>query len=135
VLTRYTRQMVDHFEPEAILDPQAQRRLRGILEKIDYTAFASNREVLGATLHTLEEERLQHLAVAAAQARGRWVTAALAVAERDTAPTADDVERLAVLRAAYEEFAGAYEALRRMVERGYVTLTTSAPRKASKTAS
>ena len=40
----FKRQSHDHFEPQDDSDPAAQRRLRGHLEQIDYTAFASNRE-------------------------------------------------------------------------------------------
>ena len=35
-------------------------------------------------------------------------------------PSADQIDKLAHLRSAYEELAEAYDALRRMVERGYV---------------
>ncbi len=40
------RVSLDHFEPQETTDPQAQRRLRGQLEQIDYTAFAANKEAL-----------------------------------------------------------------------------------------
>ena len=120
--SRYAKHRSEHFEPEADLDPETQRRLRGILEKIDYTAFASNREVLGSALRAVEEDRLQRLAVAAAQARALWVSAGLEIADTGSAPSPAEVERLAGLRDAYDEFSAAYEALRRMVERGYVKL-------------
>ena len=122
MFTRYVRPHAEHFEPQADIDPETQRRLRGILERIDYTAFASNQQVLGASLRTVDEARLQHLALAAARCRAQWVTAALEVAE-DAKPEA--AERIARLRIAYEEFAAAYEALRRMIERGYVKLAPS----------
>ena len=41
--TQNVRRPHEHFEPEAELDPQAQRRLRGQMEQIDYTVYASNR--------------------------------------------------------------------------------------------
>ena len=68
IMTSSTRRTGDHFEPTDV-DPQVQRRLRGYLEQIDYTAFASNKAVLGATLARVEGERFQRLAVAAATAR------------------------------------------------------------------
>jgi hypothetical protein len=49
IMTSSTRRTGDHFEPNDV-DPQVQRRLRGYLEQIDYTAFASNKAVLGATM-------------------------------------------------------------------------------------
>jgi hypothetical protein len=48
-VTNRTRSRHDHFEPQDI-DPHAQRRLRGHLEQIDYTAYASNQAVIGQAL-------------------------------------------------------------------------------------
>ena len=123
----FRRTSSDHFEPEVTDDPQAQRRLRGQLEHIDYTAFASNREVIGASLGHADAAKFQRLAVAAALARTRWVSEALAVAGPNGL-TAEQVERLTMLRGAYEELTEAYEAMRRMVERGYLTYRTEAGR-------
>jgi hypothetical protein len=41
--------------------------------------------------------------------------------ESGAAITAEQTARLATLRTAYEELAEVYEAMRRMVERGYLT--------------
>lgn len=122
MMTRYYRSPIDHFEPESSLDAASARRLKGVLEKIDYTAFASNKAVLGAALETIDEGRFQKLAFAAAQARARWVASAVKAADHAHAMTPAEVAELAGLRAAFDEFAAAYEALRRMVERGYVKL-------------
>lgn len=113
------RRGLDHFEPEDV-DPQVQRRLRGTLEQIDYTAFASNKALIGQTLGHVDATHFQHMAVAAAQARAQWVAAAVAMTETAHTPAPDQIARLAQMRMAYEELAEAYEALRRMVERGYV---------------
>ena len=80
IMTSSTRRTGDHFEPTDV-DPQVQRRLRGYLEQIDYTAFASNKAVLGATLARVEGERFQRLAVAAATARAKWVAESAAMTE------------------------------------------------------
>lgn len=120
-VTSSVRRTRDHFEPEASLDPHEQRQLRAHLEQIDFAAFAANREILGKTLQHADIAKFSRLAVSAAQARARWVSAAMAMADKQEPPSADDVNRLTVLRNAYEELAEAYEALRRMVERGYVS--------------
>ncbi len=119
--TSNVRRTSDHFEPEAALDPQAQRRLRGHIEQIDYTAYASNREVIGQVLGQADMARFQKLAVAAALARGQWIAAALAMTEAAQPLTPGEAARLAALRAAYEELTEAYEGLRRLVERGYLS--------------
>jgi hypothetical protein len=122
-MTASTRSRRDHFEPSDS-NPQEQRRLRGHLEQIDYTAFVSNREVIPqvmglGTNHT-EPAAFQRLAVAAASARARWISEALRLTEQGHAVAPHDAERLAALRQVYEELSEAYEGLRRMVERGYL---------------
>ena len=110
----------EHFQPEDSIDPKAQRALRGSLEQIDYTAFAANKEVLGAVVGRAEAGQFQRLGLSAAQARARWVAAALAMTQAGHAPSREQVAELAHLREAYEELAAVYDALRRMVERGYL---------------
>lgn len=116
---------LDHFEPEEISDPQHQKRLRGQLEQIDYTAYVSNREVIAHDLGAADAGKFQHLAVAVAHARVQWVREALAMTKAGVALTCEQVESLACLRAAYEELTEAYEAMRRMVERGYLAYGTA----------
>lgn len=118
-MTSTVRKVRDHFEPEANLDPQEQRALRGHLEQIDYAAFAANKEVLAKTIGHADLARFQRLAVAAANARARWVNSAIALSQKPEAAP-QEVAQLATLRAAYEELTEAYDALRRMVERGYL---------------
>ena len=80
IMTSSTRRAGDHFEPTDT-DPQVQRRMRGYLEQIDYTAFASNKAVLSVTVPRVEGEQFQRLAVAASTARARWVTEAVAMTD------------------------------------------------------
>ncbi|MFZ5669030.1 MAG: hypothetical protein ACOY4K_06025 [Pseudomonadota bacterium] len=112
----------DHFEPEADADPQAQRRMRGLLEHIDFTAYAANKQVIGQALGMADARKFQRLATAAAAARATWVAQALAISAGGGKMTPADLAQLAHLRTTYEELTHAYEALRRLVERGYVTM-------------
>lgn len=120
IVTNTTRRSLDHFEPEAALDPAAQRKLKGQLEQIDYTAFAANREIVGHMLAHTDLERFKRLAAAAAHARARWIAMAVAATEKGAAPTSEQINQLALGRRAFEELTEAYEAMRRMVERGYL---------------
>ena len=124
ILTGSTRRSRDHFEPQDS-DPQEQRRLRGLLEQIDYTAFISNREVIAASLSVIDAAMFQRLAVSVATARTKWVSEALRLSESGSPVTPDQTARLTAFRSAYEELSEAYEGLRRMVERGYLTLRTA----------
>jgi hypothetical protein len=126
-LSSYRRTVSDHFEPEQNLDPQAQRKLRGQLEQIDYIAFASNREMISQTLGVADALKFQRVAVAAAHARTRWVAEALAATEASHALSPEQVGRLSSLRSAYEELREVYEAMRRMVERGYFSFDAASP--------
>ena len=120
IASTYRRAAHEHFEPGDDLDPQSQRRLRGHLEQIDYTAYAANREVVGAMLGTTDAQKFQKLGVAAAQARARWVAAALAATDSGQPPSHETIEKITRLRMAFEELTEVYDAMRRMVERGYL---------------
>ncbi len=121
IQTNSYRRQRDHFEPQDI-DPQEQRRLRGLLEQIDYAAFISNREVVGQMLPGVTAGQFQKLAVMTSSARAKWVAEGLRQAESGAPSTPDQIARLTSARLAYEELAEVYEGLRRMVERGYVTM-------------
>ncbi len=121
------RRMADHFEPESD-DPITQKRLRGHLEQIDYTAYAANVSVMRPVVGEADSARFQRLAVAAAQARAHWVAEALAISETSGGVlSAAQAAKLAALRNAYQELTEAYEALRRMVERGYIAYHWTRP--------
>ena len=115
------RSPADHFEPDDHVDPKAQRQLRGQLEQIDYTAYAANKKVLTAALGRAEATKFERLALATAAARTQWVATALSITEGGLPPSREEIERLAQFRMAYEELTEGYAALRRMVERGYLT--------------
>ncbi len=118
-MTSTVRKVRDHFEPEIELDPQEARALRAHLEQIDYAAFAANREILAKAVGTADLARFQRMAVATANARARWVATAIAMSQKpDVSP--QEVAQLTTLRCAFEELTEAYDALRRMVERGYL---------------
>ncbi|HZV83455.1 MAG TPA: hypothetical protein VFF48_00570 [Brevundimonas sp.] len=121
IQTASYRRQRDHFEPQDA-DPQEQRRLRGLLEQIDYSAFVANREVIGSMLPKLDAAAFQKLAILTATARAKWVSESLRQSESGAPSTPDQIARLTSARIAYEELAEAYEGLRRMVERGYAAI-------------
>jgi long-subunit acyl-CoA synthetase (AMP-forming) len=123
----FRRSQDDHFLPEAETNPAAQKRLRGQLEQIDYTAFASNGAVVAQLVGSLDSGRFQRLAIAAAHARARWVAEALAISERSHDVTIEQTAHLGALRQTFEELTEAYDAARRMIERGYLSFTTNGP--------
>ena len=123
------RSNYDHFEPEMSDDPAVQKRMRAQLEQIDYTAFAANRAAIAHTLGGghVPASKFQRLAVAAAQARAAWAAQALTYADAGKPMEPGETARLSLMRETYVELSDAYEALRRMVERGYLTVEATAP--------
>lgn len=119
--TSTVRSSLDHFQPEMNDDPQAQRRLRGQLEQIDYASFVASRDAIASKLGRVSAERFRKLAEATGRARAEWAGAALALSESGRALTSAESGALTLMRETYQELAEAYEALRRMVERGYLT--------------
>ncbi|ANP48072.1 hypothetical protein [Candidatus Viadribacter manganicus] len=126
IVSNSTHLRSERFEPEPVLDPSEQRKLRGHLEQIDYAAFAANRTVVAQALGRIDLTKFEHLAVAAAHARARWAAAAIAMTEKGANLTPDQVAQLGVLRKTFEELTEAYDAMRRMVERGYLAYNARA---------
>lgn len=120
IATSNYRRISDHFEPDLVEDPSEQRKRRGHLEQIDYTVFAANQAVIRKTIHQVSMEDFQNLALSASKARSAWVDAAMSVARSRAPLSQQEVERLTLLRTSYDELTEAYEAMRRMVERGYL---------------
>jgi hypothetical protein len=110
----------DHFQPDATMDPHEQRRTKAYLEQIDRATFEANRQVLARDVGRVDLENFKRLAENASIARAEWVAVALELSSRVHIPTPEETARLAHLRAAYEELSQAYDAIRRMVERGYL---------------
>ncbi|WP_278069760.1 hypothetical protein [Brevundimonas sanguinis] len=121
MLTQSRRRSSDYFMPED-MEPQEQRRLRGLLDQIDYAAYVANRELIGHAMAQVDVAAFQKLAVLTAQARARWGAEAVRLAESGAPATPDQVARLTAARTAYDELSEAYDGLRRMVERGYLPL-------------
>lgn len=111
----------DHFEPSEINDPKSQRQLHAKLEQIDYTAYAANRKEVADNLGGIDIEIFEKLAAAAARARCQWIAEAIQLASESSQPDARQIEKLSGLRTGYDELAQAYDGLRRLVERNYLS--------------
>ena len=109
----------DRFEPQAMVDPSELRRLRVHLNQIDSATFEANRGALAKVIGRVDARRFQRLALWAAQARAGWV-AELDISDKPHPRSPTEISRLSALRSEYQELAEAYEAMRRMVERGYI---------------
>ncbi|MEJ0059210.1 MAG: hypothetical protein WDM79_06425 [Terricaulis sp.] len=121
IVTSTSRRGGDHFEPEAQLDPHEQRRLRGHLEQIDYAAFAAKSR---DAREGFRRDRYPHVRApcgCGGASTCALVGTAITIAGPNQSPTPQQVAQLTMLRQAYEELTEAYEGLRRIVERAYVS--------------
>jgi hypothetical protein len=76
--------------------------------------------VIHHALGDIPAQRFERLAVATAQARAEWAALALSVSQSGQAPSPQQTMQA---RSGYEELAGAYDGLRRLIERGYAAYT------------
>jgi hypothetical protein len=128
-VTSSFRRVSDHFEPDLVQDPAEQRKLRGHLDQIDYTVSAANQAVIQKDIHHVTLEDFRNLALTAAKARTAWVGMAIELAKAHVALDPAQLARLSHLRSVYDELSEAYEAMRRMVERGYLSFHKGLPDK------
>jgi hypothetical protein len=112
----------ESFTPPELLDPHAQMRLKAVLEQIDYAAFAANREIISHAFPDIDQHAILRFATTAAEARARYIKRALVLVEAGKNLGAEEVEELSQLRTTYEELVAAFDAMRRLVERGYTHL-------------
>jgi hypothetical protein len=109
----------DSYTAPELLEPAARKAIKAQLDEFAFAAFTADQEIVRREMPVLRRGDVQQLVVAGAEARIRWIQRALAVSRAKGAPDAAEIEELARLRQTYEEFAAAFEGIRRLVERGY----------------
>jgi hypothetical protein len=110
-----------YIAPE-LLETGARKAIKLQLDEFAFVAYTADREIMRRELPVLGHDEIQFLVVAGAEARARWLRRALDLAKTKVPPTPAEVDELARLRNAYDEFVSAFEAARRVVERGYSKL-------------
>jgi len=113
-----------HLAPEES-DPTFAQKRRRFLDGLERAIAEANREIIGTALTAdpgsiLDADAFLRLAVRVAELRARYIAEGLAAAVGHPDPPA--IERLAQSRRAFEEMRSVFEAIERVVERGYVDL-------------
>ena len=111
----------DHFETDEILNATSQRRLRKFHERLEKSIFAANREILSSRVKTLENDLFMRLAVKVTNARTNYVEHVLKIAGNEGGITSDEIDTLAKERRELDELIHGFDAVVRLVDRGYVT--------------
>lgn len=112
---------VDHLVSKDMLDRESQRKLQKFLEEVEMAIFSANREVLKKTVPELTREAFMAFAIRVAESRARYLKIALELSAKPN-PTAEDIAGLKAAREANDELMQAFEATKRVIERGYTTL-------------
>lgn len=107
------------LESAELLDPKVRRTLKAALGQMDLAVYAANQEIIGRVLPDLDQQDVVRFAVVVAEQRAHYVKEALRLTQTKREPTPAEIASLAALRTAYDELSAAFEALRRLIERGY----------------
>jgi hypothetical protein len=116
---------VDHLMSDEMLDREARKALTKFTEGLDVAIFEANREIISQKLGELRRESFLRLAVKVAEARAEYTRTALELARHEGLPNPAEIARLRELRTTYDELVAAFDAMERIVERGYLSLPRS----------
>lgn len=112
---------VDHLVSKDMLDRDSARKLHKFLEEIEMGIFSANREVIRKAVPELTRESFMAFAVRVAEARARYIKAALELSAKAN-PAPEEIAGLKAAREANDELVQAFEATKRVIERGYTSL-------------
>ena len=112
---------IDHLVTKEMLDRESQRKLQKFLEDVEMAIFSANREVMKKAVPELTRESFMAFAVRVAEARARYLKIALELSANSN-PSSEDIARLKAAREANDELLHAFEATKRVIERGYTLL-------------
>jgi len=110
---------IDRLLTSAELDREKRHALNVFRDRMDRTIMKANQEVLSAKLPDIDLNTITRLSVRIAELRASYLSKALAVAETTGVPSVEALEDLQRHRVAFEELREAFEALERVIERGY----------------
>lgn len=111
--------VVDDLMTSEQLDQKRRHAWLEFKGAMDKAVVAANREVLGKL--TLTRDGFLRLALNTASLRAAYLQKGVEIGSLKS-PTREQLEELALLRHAYEESTQVFEALERIIERGYVDI-------------
>jgi hypothetical protein len=106
-------------ESAELLDPKTRKALKAALQQMDLAVYAANREIIGRVLPDLGPEDVVRFATVVAERRAQYVKEALRLTHVTRNPSPAEIAALGALRTGYEELSHAFDAIRRLIERGY----------------
>ena len=125
-MTRYAGMVetrkVDRLLTSDELDREKRHALMHFKQELDAVIMSANQQVLKSKLPNLTREALTRMAVRVAELRGSYLAKALKIAENHGTPEFSAIDDLRLARFAFDEMREAFEALERVLERGYTKL-------------
>ncbi|HLT78750.1 MAG TPA: hypothetical protein VKZ87_15310 [Ferrovibrio sp.] len=112
---------IDHLVSKEMLDRDTARKLQKFLEEIEMAIFNANREVIHKAVPELNRDSFMAFAHRVAEARARYIKTALELAAKQN-PSPEDIAGLKAAREANDELVYAFEATKRVIERGYTSM-------------
>lgn len=112
---------VDHLMTREMLDKRALHALAAFRDEVEMAIFSANTEIIGRETPNLTRDTFLKLAVAVAEARARYIKVGVEVAAMAGKKLPREmIDALAEARRAYEEITHAFQAVERVIERGYI---------------
>ena len=122
VVGRVATQKIDQFMTQDMLDKQARKELTQQLLEIEKTVFEANQRILLEKVPSFDSDNFLRFANLVAETRANYIRMALEVSRLKQQPDIGVIDQLRKQRLSYEELLAAFEAMQRVLERGYVRL-------------
>lgn|SRR5258708_33253159 len=122
VVGRVQTQKIDQFMTQDMLDKNARKELTQQILEIDKVIFETNQRIMLEKVPTLDSDSFLRFSHLVAETRANYIRMALEVSKLSHQPDIGVIEQLRKQRLSYEELLAAFEAMQRVLERGYVKL-------------
>ncbi len=110
---------IDRLLTSEELDRETRHALQVFRDRMDRTILEANKRVLKGKLPDVTLDTITKMAVRISELRASYLAKALSIAEMQGQPSKEAIEDLQDRRVAFEEMREAFEALERVIERGY----------------
>ncbi|MBI3498427.1 MAG: hypothetical protein HY058_14090 [Proteobacteria bacterium] len=122
VVGRVATQKIDQFMTQDMLDKNSRKELSQQLLEIEKVIFETNQRLMQEKVPALDSDSFIRFSHLVAETRANYIRMALEVSKLAHQPEAAVVDQLRRQRITYEELLSAFEAMQRVLERGYVKL-------------
>jgi len=122
VVGRVATKKIDQFMSKDMLDGQARKELSQRLLEIEKSIFEANQRIMLEKVPTLDSDSFLRFSNLVAETRANYIRMALEVSRLQHQPDIGVIDQLRKQRLSYEELLSAFEAMQRVLERGYIKL-------------